>query len=148
MNKAILVGRLTKTPEMRTTASGTNSTTFTLAVNREFTNQNGEKETDFVSCVAWNKPAEAIANYCTKGSLIGISGRIQTRSYDAQDGTKRYVTEVIVEKCTFLSSKSETPKVETKEPTDSEIVQAAMNGVDPFTEFANETALSDDELPF
>lgn len=148
MNKAILIGRLTKTPELRTTESGTSSATFTVAVNRAFTNANGERETDFVSCVAWRKQAENIAKYCTKGSLVAVEGRIQTRSYDAQDGTKRYVTEVIIENCTFLSGKGETSKEETKEPTDSEIVQAAMNGVDPFTEFANETALSDDELPF
>ena len=100
MNKAILIGRLTKEAELRTTASGTSSATFTLAVSRQFTNANGERETDFVSCVAWRKQAENIAKYCTKGSLVAVEGRIQTRNYDAQDGTKRYVTEVIVENCT------------------------------------------------
>ncbi len=145
MNKAILIGRMTKTPELRATGSGVNTTSFTIAVNRQFTNQDGERETDFINCVAWKKQAENIAKYCTKGSQVAVEGRIQTRSYDAQDGTKKYVTEVIVENCTFLSGKG---KEETKEPTDSEIVQAVMNDVDPFTEFANETALSDDELPF
>lgn len=144
MNKAILIGRLTKTPELRTTESGTSSATFTVAVNRAFTNANGERETDFVSCVAWRKQAENIAKYCTKGSLVSVEGRIQTRSYDAQDGTKRYVTEVIVENCTFLSGKGET----SKEPTNSEIVQAVMNDEDPFKDFSNEMALSDEELPF
>lgn len=145
MNKAILIGRLTKEAELRTTASGTSSATFTLAVSRQFTNANGERETDFVSCVAWRKQAENIAKYCTKGSLVAVEGRIQTRNYDAQDGTKRYVTEVIVENCTFLSSKG---KEETKEPTDSEIIQGVMNDSDPFKEFADEIALSSDELPF
>jgi len=144
MNKSILIGRIVRDPEMRTTQSGLNNTTFTLAVNRTFTNQDGEKEADFISCVAWRKQAENIAKYCSKGSLIAVEGRIQTRSYDAQDGTKRYVTEVIVENCTFLSTNN---KKET-EPTDSEIVQAVMNDKDPFKEFGDEVELSDDDLPF
>ena len=102
MNKAIIIGRLTRDPEMRTTTSGLNSTTFTVAVSRNYTSANGERETDFINCVAWRKQAENIAKYCTKGSQVAVEGRIQTRSYDAQDGTKRYVTEIIADNVTFL----------------------------------------------
>ena len=104
MNKAIIIGRLTRDPEMRTTTSGTNSTTFTVAVSRNYANANGERETDFINCVAWRKQAENIAKYCTKGSQVAVEGRIQTRSYDAQDGTKRYTTDVAVESFEFIGS--------------------------------------------
>ena len=106
MNKVILIGRLTKDPELRTIASGNATTSFTIAVNRNFTNQNGEREADFINCVAWRKQAENIAKYCTKGSQVAVEGRIQTRSYDAQDGTKRYVTEVVADNVTFLGSRA------------------------------------------
>lgn len=148
MNKFIGIGRLTKEPEMRTTTNGKTNTTFTVAINRNFKTKEGEQETDYIGCSAWNNLAENIAKYCTKGMLVAVEGRIQIRSYDAQDGTKRYVTEVLVENCTFLSGKGETSKEETKEPTNSEIVQAVMNDEDPFKDFGNEMALSDEELPF
>ena len=105
MNRAIIIGRLTKDPESRTTSSGIASTTFTVAVSRPFTSQNGEREADFLNCVAWRKQAENIAKYCTKGSQVAVEGRIQTRTYDAQDGSKRYVTEIIADNVTFLGSK-------------------------------------------
>ena len=144
MNKAIIIGRMVRDPEMRTTQNGLANTTFTLAVNRPFSNQEGEKEADFINCVAWRKQAENIAKYCVKGSQVAVEGRIQTRSYDAQDGSKRYVTEVIVENCTFLSTSNK----EKTEPTDSEIVHAVMNDNDPFKDFGNEVTLSDDDYPF
>lgn len=144
MNKSILIGRIVRDPEMRTTQSGLNNTTFTLAVNRPFTNQDGEKEADFINCVAWIKQAENIAKYCNKGSQVAVEGRIQTRSYDAQDGSKRYVTEVIVENCMFLSTNNK----DKKEPTNSEIVQSVMNDKDPFKDFGDEVELTDDDLPF
>ena len=103
MNKAIIIGRLTRDPEMRTTASGINSTSFTVAVSRNYANQSGERETDFINCVAWRKQAENISKYCTKGTQVAVEGRIQTRSYDAQDGTKRYVTEIIADKVSIIS---------------------------------------------
>lgn len=93
MNKVILIGRLTRDPELRTIANGTPTATFSLAVDRNFTNQQGEREADFINCVVWRKQAENLAKYCTKGSQVAVEGRIQTRNYDAQDGTKRYVTE-------------------------------------------------------
>lgn len=85
INRAVLVGRLTKDPELRYTPNGIASTRFTIAVNRTFSNQQGEREADFISCVAWRKQAENLANYMRKGNLIGVEGRIQTGSYEGQD---------------------------------------------------------------
>lgn len=106
INNVTLVGRLTKDPDLRYTQSGTAVATFNLAVNRNFTNQNGEREADFINCVIWRKAAETLANYAHKGSLIGVTGRIQTRSYDNQQGQKVYVTEVICENFQLLEPKS------------------------------------------
>ena len=101
MNKVVLIGRLTKDPELRYAAgSGTAVTRFTIAVNRQFK----KDEADFISCVAWNKTAETIAKYFTKGRPIAIVGHMQTGSYDAQDGTKRYTTDVAVESFEFIGS--------------------------------------------
>ena len=95
MNKVILIGRLARDPEMRTTMSGMNVTRFTIAVTRTYHDQTGERGADFINCVAWRKQAENIAKYCTKGTQVAVDGRIQTGSYDAQQGTKRYTTEII-----------------------------------------------------
>ena len=102
MNKVTLIGRLTKDPELKyTPGAGTAVTTLTLAVDRRFT-KDGQKESDFIPVVIWGKQAESTAQYVPKGKLLGVAGRIQTRSYDAKDGTKRYVTEVIAEEVQFL----------------------------------------------
>ncbi len=102
MNKVTLIGRLTKDPELKyTPGAGTAVTTFSIAVDRRFT-KDGQKEADFIPIVVWGKQAESTAQYVTKGKLIGVAGRIQTRSYDAKDGSKRYVTEVIAEEVQFL----------------------------------------------
>ncbi|MFS0934562.1 single-stranded DNA-binding protein, partial [Enterococcus casseliflavus] len=106
INNVTLVGRLTKDPELRYTANGTGVATFTLAINRNFTNQAGEREADFVQCVIWRKPAETLANYARKGTLLGVTGRIQTRSYDNQQGQRVYVTEVVAESFQLLESKA------------------------------------------
>ena len=106
MNKVILIGRLARDPEMRTTPSGVATTSFTIAVQRNYANAQGDREADFISCVAWRKQAENIAKYCSKGSQVAVEGRIQTRNYDAQDGTKRYVTEVIADNVSFLGGRS------------------------------------------
>ena len=106
MNKAIIIGRLTRDPEMRTTGSGINSTSFTVAVSRNFSGSNNAPTADFISCVAWRRQAENIAKYCTKGSQVAVEGRIQTRNYDAQDGTKRYTTDVAVDSFDFIGSNS------------------------------------------
>ena len=149
MNKAIIIGRLTRDPEMRTTTSGINSTTFTVAVSRNYTNLNGERETDFLNCVAWRKQAENIAKYCTKGSQVAVEGRIQTRSYDAQDGTKRYVTEIIADNVTFLGAKGSNVISDNNFVGDSAISDIATTDIseDPYKDFG-EVAISDDDLPF
>ena len=148
MNKAIIIGRLTRDPEMRTTTSGTNSTSFTVAVSRNYTNANGERETDFINCVAWRKQAENIAKYCTKGSQVAVEGRIQTRSYDAQDGTKRYVTEIIADNVTFLGGRGSNVPSEDNYVGGSSSVDTTDISEDPFKDFGEEVALSDDDLPF
>ncbi len=103
MNKVVLIGRLTKDPELKfTPGTGTAVATFTLAVDRRVPNKSGQREADFVPIVVWGKQAESTANYMSKGKLMGVSGRIQTRSYDAKDGTKRYVTEIVAEEVQFL----------------------------------------------
>jgi single-strand DNA-binding protein len=99
MNKCVLIGRLTKDIDLRYTQSGTAVAQFTLAVDRQFSK---EKETDFINCVAWGKTAENCANYIGKGSLVAVEGRIQVRTYEAKDGGKRWVTEVIAEQVRFL----------------------------------------------
>lgn len=106
INNVVLVGRLTKDPDLRYTNSGTAVATFTLAVNRNFTNQNGQREADFVNCVIWRKAAETLANYGKKGTLIGVTGRIQTRSYDNQQGQRVFVTEVVAENFQLLESRA------------------------------------------
>lgn len=106
LNRVVLVGRLTKDPELRYTASGVAVATFTLAVNRAFQNQQGEREADFINCVVWRKPAENVANFLKKGSLAGVDGRIQTRNYEGQDGRRVYVTEVVAESVQFLEPRN------------------------------------------
>lgn len=109
MNKVILIGRLTKDPELRFTAgSGVPVSTFTLAVDRNFKNRDGQKEADFINIVVWNKLAEIVANNLTKGRQAAVSGRIQTRSYEGNDGQKRYVTEVVADDVQFLDKKDST----------------------------------------
>ena len=105
INRAVLTGRLTRDPELRYTTSGTAVVSFTLAVDRQFRNQNGDRDADFINCVIWRKSAENFCNFTSKGSLVGIQGRIQTRSYDNKDGQRVYVTEVVAENITFLDSK-------------------------------------------
>lgn len=106
MNNVSLVGRLTKDVEIKYTGSQTAVATGTLAVNRQFKNANGEREVDFINFVAWGKIAEIIANYTSKGSQIGITGRIQTRNYEGNDGKRVYVTEVVAESINLLDSRS------------------------------------------
>lgn len=106
INNVVLVGRLTRDPDLRYTSSGVAVATFSLAVNRNFTSQNGERETDFINCVIWRKPAETLANYARKGTLIGLTGRIQTRNYENQQGQRVYVTEVVADNFQLLESKA------------------------------------------
>ncbi|MDA9472078.1 single-stranded DNA-binding protein [Enterococcus sp. 5H] len=102
INNVVLVGRLTADPNLRYTSNGSAVATFTLAVNRNFTNSDGNREADFINCVIWRKPAETMANYARKGTLLGVVGRIQTRSYENQQGQRVYVTEVVCENFQLL----------------------------------------------
>lgn len=110
MNHIALIGRLTAEPTLRYTQGGTAVANFTLAVNRKFANQNGEREADFINCQAWQKTAEFVANHFTKGQQMGLEGRLQVRSYDGNDGQKRWVTEVVAEQIHFCGSKSDSSK--------------------------------------
>ena len=148
MNKVILIGRLSRDPEMRTTGSGTAVTRFTVAVSRPFQNPNGERQTDFINCIAWRRQAENIAKFCTKGSQVAVEGRIQTGSYDAQDGTKRYTTDIICDNVTFLGSRNSDSASSTIPNEPSEVMETADLSEDPFKDFGDEIALSDDDLPF
>ncbi|MCH4009463.1 single-stranded DNA-binding protein [Companilactobacillus sp.] len=110
INRVVLVGRLTRDPELRYTANGAAVASFTVAVNRQFTNSQGEREADFINCVIWRKAAENFSNFTHKGSLVGVDGRVQTRSYDNQQGNRVYVTEVVVENFSLLESRSESER--------------------------------------
>ena len=106
INRVVLVGRMTRDPELRRTSSGAAVTGFSLAINRNYQSASGEQQTDFINCVVWNKVAENVERYCSKGSLVGIEGRIQSRQYDVQDGTKRTVVEVVCDSVQFLETKN------------------------------------------
>jgi single-strand DNA-binding protein len=140
-NRAVLVGRLTKDSELRFTPNGIAVTTFTLAVNRPFKNANGEQEADFINIVVWKKAAENVANYTSKGSLVAIDGRIQTRSYENKDGQRVYVTEVVADSVQFL----ETKKREAQQQNSQQRYTS-----DPGTPFqgGQPVDISDDDLPF
>lgn len=151
MNRSVIVGRLTADPQLQTTPNGIATTRITVAVNR-MPNANGERVADFINVVIWRKLAENVAKFCAKGSLVGIEGRIQSRSYDTQNGSKRYVTEVIADNVTFLGSKSSSqPQTQTQPQVQAvqtvEQVQAVVEE-DPFQSFNEENNLDDFELPF
>ena len=152
MNRAILVGRLTRDPELRNTNSGVPVASFTIAVNRTFASASGEREADFINCIAFNKQAENLQRYIKKGGLVGVEGRIQTRSYTAQDGSRRFVTEVVCDNVHFLEPKGtganqnaypayddltpyNMPQQQTKQPS-------------PYDDLQNQYDVSDDDLPF
>ena len=147
MNKVVLIGRLTRDPELRYTGSNIPVATFSLAVNRNFSNQNGEREADFINIVVWRKQAENVKNYLTQGSQVAIDGRIQTRSYDDQNGGKRYVTEVVANNVTFLGSKGGTSSGTDYNMEDNQAEPANLEE-DPFKDIGQEVVLSDDDLPF
>lgn len=134
LNRVVLIGRLTKDPELRYTPNGVAVTTFTLAVDRNYKNAQGEKETDFIPCVVFRQLAELCANYLAKGKLAAVDGRIQVRTYDAQDGQKRWVTEVLGENVRFLSPKDNSNPGSSSTQSD-------------FDSFAHEVSL-DDDIPF
>lgn len=144
MNSTCLVGRLTKNVELRYTPSNVAVATFTLAVNRTFKNENGEREADFINCVMWRQQAENLANLAKKGALIGITGRIQTRSYDNQQGQRVYVTEVVAETFQLLESRNSQGQSQGQQR------QQAQQQAPDFSRTAttNPLDISDDMLPF
>ena len=143
MNKAILVGNLTKEPEQRTTSSGIAVTSFTVAVNRRYKTQDGQQQTDFINCVAWRGTAEFVAKYFSKGSRIGVVGTIQTRTYNDQNGNKRYVTEVVADEVEFAGSKTQNQDMQ--KPTEQESRTADELFAEDLADFQ---PLDDSELPF
>ncbi len=153
MNRVCLVGRLTAKPELRYTSSNVPYARFTLAVNRTFSNAQGERGTDFISIIIWRRQAENVANYLDKGSQVSIEGRIQTGNYTAQDGTKRYTTDVVADSVQFLESKKQsearganaTPYdfENAPEPEPSNDVNVED---DPFADFGDNVAIDDNFL--
>ena len=117
MNKCILIGNLTKDPELTTTSNGVAVCRFTIAVSRRYSNAEGERETDFLNIVVWRSLGENCHKFLKKGSKVGVVGNIQNRSYDATDGSKRYITEIVAEEVEFLSTKS-SDEVATKSPSE------------------------------
>lgn len=141
MNKAILIGNLANDPETRTTQSGVQQCSFRLAVQRRFANAQGVKEADFIPVVAWRQLAELCSRYLAKGRKVAVEGTIQTRSYDAQDGTKRYVTEIVAESVEFLGSKDQ--QGAQAAPAQGDVVKQAQEVFG-----GNFTEVDDEELPF
>ncbi|MHC5278922.1 single-stranded DNA-binding protein [Listeria kieliensis] len=154
MNRVVLVGRLTANPELRYTPAGVAVTTFTLAVNRTFTNQQGEREADFINIVVWRKPAENAANFLRKGNLAGVDGRVQTRNYEGQDGKRVYVTEVVAESVQFLEPKngatsSNNASGGNQSYSQRNTPQATQNASsDPFANDGKPIDISEEDLPF
>lgn len=171
INNVVLVGRLTKDLDLKYTSNGTAVATFTVAVNRQFTNQKGERDAGFINCVIWRKSAENMANFTSKGSLVGVEGHIQTRSYENQQGQRVYVTEIVVETFSLLESKNKDTNKDSSnqyknnqsssysnntshnnygdEPksNQSKDIDASSN-YDPFDKTGQPIDISDDDLPF
>lgn len=160
MNKVVLIGRLVRDPELRYTGNNLPVATFSIAVNRNFSNQAGEREADFINIVVWRKQAENCKNYLTQGSQVAIEGRIQTRNYDDQNGQKRYVTEVVADNVEFLGSRNSSTN---SNNMNSSAVSAGPTPYDfggtpepkgtdidsnPYADFGASIEISDDELPF
>lgn len=173
LNRVVLVGRLTRDPDLRYTAGGIAVANFTVAANRPFKNAQGEQEADFINCVIWRKPAENLTNYMKKGSLVGVDGRIQTSSYEGQDGKRVYVTEVLAENVQFLEPRGASQQrtspggynqndsyqnqgqqsnqqQQQQQPQQTQNQNQAQNQTeqDPFQNDGKQIDISDDDLPF
>lgn len=136
INNVVLIGRLTRDPELRYTPTNIAATQFNLAVNRNFKNQNGEREADFINCVMWRQQAENFANWTKKGNLVGITGRVQTRNYENQQGQRVYVTEVVIDSFRSL------------EKRDNSANRNSMDEQMPPSFESNQMNIPDDGLPF
>ncbi|MEV9640453.1 single-stranded DNA-binding protein [Mammaliicoccus sciuri] len=166
INRVVLVGRLTKDPELKYTQSGIAVCRFTLACNRPFKSEGGEQQADFINCVAWRKQAENVANYLHKGSLAGVDGRIQTGSFEGQDGKRVFTVEVVTDSTQFLepkSNRSEQPNNAQQAPQQTQNYgqtntqsnyQTGQGGYggqaqgDPFNNPSGPIEVTDDDLPF
>ena len=154
MNNVVLVGRLTKDPELRTTPNGIATCNITVAING-IPSQNGDRNTDFINVVVGRRQAENVSKYCSKGSLVGINGKIHTRSYEASDGNKRFITEIVADNVTFLGSNNKGSSQYSDVMPDYNNVDQITSAPettdlidDPFKDFGSEVVLSDDDLPF
>ena len=171
MNKVFLIGRLTRDPELRYTGNNTAVASFTIAVNRTYTNQAGEREADFIPVVVWRRQAESVKNYLSQGSQVAVEGRIQVRNYDDQNGQRRYVTEIVADSVEFIGSRrdnnnSQGPSTNNynsggasapstpAEPTPYDFTDtpSSNNGTDisndPYKDFGASIEIDDSELPF
>ena len=150
INRTVLVGRLTKDPELKYTPSGIPMARFTLAVNRPFSNQQGEKEADFINCIAWRKQAENLSNYMKKGNMVGIEGRIQTGSFEGQDGKRVYTTDVIADSIQFLerNQQSQSNHQQSSQQQYGGQQNYTRMDEDPFANSKGPTEVSEDDLPF
>ena len=141
INNVVLVGRLVRDPELRYTPSNQAVATFSLAVNRNFKSQNGEREADFINCVIWRQQAENLANWAKKGALIGITGRIQTRNYENQQGQRVYVTEVVADNFQLLEFNKQNNQGQSQGNSKQDLSGQATANTSPID-------ISDDDLPF
>jgi single-strand DNA-binding protein len=141
LNRVILVGRLTKDPALKYTPNGVAVANFTLAVNRPFTNQQGERDADFINCVVWRKPAENVSSFLQKGSLAGVDGRVQTRSYENNEGKRVFMTEIVAESVQFLE-----PQGSRNSQSNAGNGNSSGYSNDPFSD--GTINISDDDLPF
>jgi|SRR5699024_8756428 len=149
MNRVVIAGRLTKDPELKYTPNGNAVANFTVAINRRYKSQDGEQEADFLNCVAWRKQAENLANYMRKGSLIGVDGRVQTRSYDNDSGQRVFVTEILAESITFLDSRgNNSEKQDISQGNQQQAPQTQQEQPNPFADEAEPVDIGDDNLPF
>jgi len=153
MNKVILIGRFTRDPESRMSASQLEVSRFSLACQSEFINRNGERETEFINCVAFGRNAQTINKFCQKGQMICVTGRIRNGSYDAQDGTKRYTTDIVVDQFEFVGSRSDRQENTSYQPSAEPTpyvnnVETTDVSEDPYKDFGEELNISSDDLPF
>lgn len=163
LNRVVIVGRLTRDPDLRYTPNGVAVANFTVAVNRPFSNQQGNRDADFINCVVWRRQAENLANYMRKGSQIGVDGRLQTRTFEGQDGKTVFVTEVVADSVQFLESKGATQNRDEQDSYSPGFQQnqnqfqnqpqnqnqnQTQKEVNPFENNGEPIDISDDDLPF
>ncbi|SDX28558.1 single-strand binding protein [Marininema mesophilum] len=156
LNRVVLIGRLTKDPELRYTPNGVAVASFRLAVDRPFTNQQGEKEADFIDIVAWRQLGETVANYMKKGRLVAVEGRLQIRSYENQEGRRIRVSEVVADNVRFLESRSQVAAADAGSSYSQDHGNSGGGNYgggrspsnDPFADDGKPIDISDDDLPF